>query len=624
MAARRLGLFGAVVVTATCVLGVTDAAAQGCPEVPTSGRRATWEEGTNVTVYVDPTLPGWSDTDYQNVLKGVFSRWEGVGGSGVTFTVFTDGSRAQNPPADSIGIVPGSSSTHGGSLGVHSRRSSHITLNDFSANPESMRNPLSHEIGHSFGLEHCPHCPSGTSVMASGGTPGPTRCDRQAVKENGNYTGIDPPDWGGGGGGGERPGPDPDRCAFCGVDMVYVTTQVCTEWTREGREGHDHDCSDPVTHGIAVSRWCCSGGGETAASEGLCGSWNQVPACGPDTTCCVEPPTQPTCGAYDLFDVGQQADCEASCGQPCEETSIVNWDCGGGMPCTVGYCLGCPPPSCGAMGGGYCSQSGYCPDGYRSLDRSSDCSPCCVSETTPGCQSTGCPPGSCGVQTDNCGEQVWCGECGPSCGEMGGDYCSPIGSCPPGYDSLGDSYDCNPCCQSQPSCGAMGGDYCGSDGVCPPGFDSLGASFDCSPCCRTAACASTGCPSGSCGWQTDNCGAQLWCGDCAPSCGAMGGDYCGAGGSCPPGFDSLGDSSDCNPCCRTAACQSSGCPAGSCGWQTDNCGAQLWCGDCAPSCGEMGGEYCSQSGGCPEGFDSIGPSSDCNPCCVSIHADVQE
>jgi hypothetical protein len=38
----------------------------------------------------------------------------------------------------------------------------------------------------------------------------------------------------------------------------------------------------------------------------------------------------------------------------------------------------------------------------------------------------------------------------------------------------------------------------------------------------------------------------------------------------------------------------------------------------------MGGEYCSQSGGCPEGFDSIGPSSDCNPCCVSIHADVQE
>jgi hypothetical protein len=257
------------------------------------------------------------------------------------------------------------------------------------------------------------------------------------------------------------------------------------------------------------------------------------------------------------------------------------------VPMTFAVADDVPTTRCGEIGGTHCSRSGACPEGFSSLGLTSDCNPCCFEGAATQCEL------------------------------LGGQYCSELATCPAGYLSLGSTFDCRTCCQEIPSCGAMGGDYCGSGGACPEGFDSLGTSYDCDPCCRTAACVSTGCPSGSCGWQTDNCGEQLWCGDCAPSCGAMGGDYCGAGGSCPPGFDSLGDSYDCNPCCRTAACQSSGCPPGS-------CGEGIWCGDCAPSCGEMGGEYCSQSGGCPEGFDSIGPSSDCNPCCVSIHADVQE
>ena len=194
-----------------------------------------------------------------------------------------------------------------------------------------------------------------------------------------------------------------------------------------------------------------------------------------------------------------------------------------------------------------------------------------------------------------------------SCGDIGGNYCSQTGSCPAGFDSLGTTFDCNPCCQEAapaPSCGDMGGDYCSQTGSCPSGFTSLGTSSDCSPCCKEV--------------------------DQGPSCGQMGGDYCSQTGSCPSGFDFLAWTFDCNPCCQQAP------PSPSCGEmggdhcsQTGSCpagftslGASFDCNPCclalppSPSCGEMGGNYCSQTGACPAGFESLGSSSDCSPCCV--------
>lgn len=70
-----------------------------------------------------------------------------------------------------------------------------------------------------------------------------------------------------------------------------------------------------------------------------------------------------------------------------------------------------------------------------------------------------------------------------SCGEIGGDYCSQSGSCPAGYDNLGYTYDCSPCCQQGPSCGAIGGNWCNQGGGCPSGYDSLGQTYDCNHCC---------------------------------------------------------------------------------------------------------------------------------------------
>ena len=243
-----------------------------------------------------------------------------------------------------------------------------------------------------------------------------------------------------------------------------------------------------------------------------------------------------------------------------------------------------------------------------------------------GFSATPAPPQSCGAiggnycsQTGSCpfgfeslGATFDCNPCcqeaaaAPSCGEMGGDYCSQTGSCPSGFTSLGDSSDCSPCCKEVdpgPSCGQMGGDYCSQTGSCPSGFDFLGWTFDCNPCCQQAP------PSPSCGEmggdycsQTGSCpagftslGASFDCNPCCqappppPSCGEMGGNYCSQTGACPAGFDSLGSSSDCSPCCLEAA------PT--------------------LSCGEMGGDYCSQTGVCPSGFDSLGNATDCSPCC---------
>lgn len=61
--------------------------------------------------------------------------------------------------------------------------------------------------------------------------------------------------------------------------------------------------------------------------------------------------------------------------------------------------------------------------------------------------------------------------------------------------------------------------------------------------------------------------------------------------------------------------------SGSCPANHISLGATYDCNPCCqsvqqgPSCGELGGNWCSQSGGCPSGYDSVGTTYDCNPCC---------
>src|SRR5262249_33739621 len=77
----------------------------------------------------------------------------------------------------------------------------------------------------------------------------------------------------------------------------------------------------------------------------------------------------------------------------------------------------------------------------------------------------------------------------------------------------------------------------------------------------------------------------------AQTCGEIGGDWCSQDGSCPAGRHSLGQTSDCRPCCQTNE------PTG-------------------PSCGELGGNYCSTTAGCPAGYANLGATWDCTRCCL--------
>ena len=267
---------------------------------------------------------------------------------------------------------------------------------------------------------------------------------------------------------------------------------------------------------------CCKqtiGDGYCEPGVENCGTSPADCLCGPGTTCNAS---------------GVPGQCVDRCSQPAYHDH--SGSCGQLDEC--GHAIGDPReclPTCGAMGGNYCSQTGSCPSSYDSLGNSSDCSPCCKAKPLP------------------------------SCGAMGGSYCSQTGSCPSGYNSLGKSSDCNTCCKPkpQPSCGAMGGDYCSQTASCPANYTSLGASSDCTRCCKYSP---------------------------PPSCGAMGGDYCSQTASCPANYKSLGASSDCTRCCKYEP---------------------------PPSCGAMGGDYCSQSASCPAGYSSLGASSDCVRCCVS-------
>jgi PKD repeat protein len=181
-----------------------------------------------------------------------------------------------------------------------------------------------------------------------------------------------------------------------------------------------------------------------------------------------------------------------------------------------------PPPntqSCGELGGEVCSQTSSCPAGYGSLGTTRqngglECQTCCNETigdgycepnvegcgTSPDCPcwmaGTTCsasgPSGQCVDRCSDpafhnhsasCGEADECGhaigsasECLPSCGGMGGDHCSEtVNWCPGGYGYLGQSNDCQSCCQLDPCASFETHDHggsCGSEDSCGHSFGS--------------------------------------------------------------------------------------------------------------------------------------------------------
>jgi hypothetical protein len=271
----------------------------------------------------------------------------------------------------------------------------------------------------------------------------------------------------------------------------------------------------------------------------------------PTSCACVLPPPPPPsrpepctiCRVYDCelvkdADGGPYLDCEYVGDQCCrtdagassESNPCAAWlraqQCEFGSICCIDPVVAYTPPSCASKGWWDETAASACQGACGGA-----CESAWISVLDRG---TGQP-----ASTRSC---LRCGQPqGLSCGALGGDYCSQSGSCPGGYESLGGSSDCDPCCKSQPppdpgpSCGALGGDYCSQSGSCPGGYDSLGQSYDCNPCCKSQppppTCYDT-CYNRVC--DTDWRWVDDWCESCSTVCDTCWDcqTYCDEDGNC--------------------------------------------------------------------------------------------
>jgi hypothetical protein len=211
----------------TIMLLVNSVLAQNYPPCQTMGRQpgtngASWARGATVTVILNPTdfPPGSAQ---RNRIEDAFRVWQNANtNSGVEFR-FESGSQAPTGPAANntyyinrqSTTTPASTSisntgtpTSEGNITTSARTSFQPSM----TNSEAIFNIMLHEIGHTFGLDHCPGCPQGSSIMtgfsvdcfcpsfpcdqnvpfngARYGCPplsGPRNCDENAVNDYANY-----------------------------------------------------------------------------------------------------------------------------------------------------------------------------------------------------------------------------------------------------------------------------------------------------------------------------------------------------------------------------------------------------------------------------------------------------
>lgn len=335
---------------------------------------------------------------------------------------------------------------------------------------------------------------------------------------------------------------------------------------------------------------------------GTCLSTTPLSAC-PDgsvvaaqtTTCssiCCLPRAGDACAPY-VEDCGNQGgDCACPGGNDPQKTQCVVSPATGRGVCD--YPAG---PTCGDLGGTCKTINENCDAGSNPMFVAGCADQCCV-PSGGGCTSnTQCPNGEvCNGQGACVAYVVGDGVCTPnveSCGNSttgdcpcpGGTHCSPSpypGICVEcttnAHCAAGNVCDNNSCISAPPACGdgtcnsnedinSCEAD-CKGDGVCAPYVESCGNSSQDCPCPGDKVCSS-----------------DPWPGVCVDP---------------PPS----------GPVCDNGQCEAG-----------ENCNScSLDCGECppdpGPSCGGAGGDYCSQTGSCPEGATNLGDTYDCSPCCL--------
>lgn len=163
-----------------------------CQAPPTLPAGNAWPAGAQVQVVVGSGFTAQQVTDISTIV----GNWNNAGNSGVTFVVTTTPAAGQ--PVYTISrqtpTGPDGASAQGETGGTVSNTYTYI--NPGVTDATAFQHVLSHEIGHTFGLDDCPACPAGSSAMTvpqtsnlneAGATTSPTGCDNTAIRQANGY-----------------------------------------------------------------------------------------------------------------------------------------------------------------------------------------------------------------------------------------------------------------------------------------------------------------------------------------------------------------------------------------------------------------------------------------------------
>lgn len=170
-----------------------------CQPPPGLGPVAAWRPNSTVNVSIDPTFgPGRID-----IIKSQLSKWSNAGLLNITFNypaIADIGPGAVGGGNATLFIFkevpPDGPQSQGGvaGFGYNGRRGdSTMYINPGVTDPFAFIHVVSHEVGHTFGLNDCTGCLPYTTAMTRppfvdlnymGGHDGPTTCDSCAVGKN--------------------------------------------------------------------------------------------------------------------------------------------------------------------------------------------------------------------------------------------------------------------------------------------------------------------------------------------------------------------------------------------------------------------------------------------------------